>query len=843
MSRLVWLEVCGFRAFGTEARRFDFSNNIVVIHAQNSQGKTSLLEALEFLLTGSTSRRALLGSAAAEFEGSLRNVHTTPSQEVSVAAGLQTSDGRVCVIRRVLLEDCSGQRDCRSVLSVDGIQKDELPSSLGITLSAPPIATPVLFQHTLRYVMSAKPQERVDYFKRIFELENLDHFRNAVDQARAEQSQSRTPNLDALERTPRGRSLRQQLEATVGDEPALRATLMAALSALDPDLRIGNPMMGEEDLHGIVEHAKVVLEKRRNVRSPLPLLALPDDVLVAARQNPRELEAEPLQAYARAVAEVDQAQARLVPLFERALALPALTSAQEGDALDCPLCLTPAALTHARIEQIREELLALRQVSQHTVTARQALDRERDLVRALWRHAGSVPSALNLEGRAELDRRVLALGLSPEVATDPLETSRLVQEAGNELRSLAESYGRLLGDRVSDLEGHRGLDVDQLHGPAADFRVAVASWQKRVTEHIEATSQLARLVSGGVDASLGLDGWVELIVAGERVDTLVAEVGAERTRQAVLAQLNRALADIDAGIRAVLDRRFEAMSEAMTRWWLTLRPAEELVGFSGVRRRGAGRRFLDIKAALRPRTGEQAVERDAVAVASDSQLNALGLAAFLARTSLAGGGWLALDDAVPGSDIEHRSTFASNTVTALREDGLQVIIATHDSELARLLVDLHRHVGVDQFELALDDGRVGPDVVKVSDRFAERLAAGKGLARSGLAQHRRQAAVDLRTAAEILAKAIVATARRAEGRSGDVSDLGGRNLATLVDLVLPYVVMSEEPGYWNTLRRLLNPGGHDDPNVPAPNDLTTASGQLQAIHRWHKEQQRGFRTD
>jgi hypothetical protein len=236
------------------------------------------------------------------------------------------------------------------------------------------------------------------------------------------------------------------------------------------------------------------------------------------------------------------------------------------------------------------------------------------------------------------------------------------------------------------------------------------------------------------------------------------------------------------------------------------------------------------------------VERDAVAVGSDSQLNALGLAAFLARTALVGSGWVALDDAVPGSDVEHRSTFAANTIPALLQDGIQVLIATHDSELARLLMDLHRHLGVDQFDLALDDGHLGPVVIKVSDRFEERLAAGKGRARSALAEHRRQAAVDLRTAAEVLAKAIVAAARRVAGGTGDVSDLDGRNLAALEGEVLPHVVMAEEPGYWATLRRLLNPGGHDDPNVPTSNDLAMAAGYLRKIHQQHRRQQAQFRT-
>ena len=54
--RLVSLEVRGFRAFGTEARTLQLDAPLVVVHAGNSQGKTSLAEAIEFLISGLSSR-------------------------------------------------------------------------------------------------------------------------------------------------------------------------------------------------------------------------------------------------------------------------------------------------------------------------------------------------------------------------------------------------------------------------------------------------------------------------------------------------------------------------------------------------------------------------------------------------------------------------------------------------------------------------------------------------------------------------------------------------------------------------------------------------------------------
>ena len=93
-TRLVSLEIRGFRAFGTEPRTLDLDAGLVVIHAGNSQGKTSLAEAIEFLISGRSSRRELLGGAKAEYNDSLRNAHLADSDtDVYVQAVVRDAAG------------------------------------------------------------------------------------------------------------------------------------------------------------------------------------------------------------------------------------------------------------------------------------------------------------------------------------------------------------------------------------------------------------------------------------------------------------------------------------------------------------------------------------------------------------------------------------------------------------------------------------------------------------------------------------------------------------------------------------------------------------------------------
>jgi AAA domain-containing protein len=138
MPRLRWIEAHGFRAFGNEGARLELDSNLAIICGPNSQGKTSLVEALEFLLTGGTVRREFLASAKAEFSDCLRNVYLPNGTEVFVRAEIADSSGDSHIVSRKLLTDYTAQDDCRTELTIDGVVVDNL-DCVGIFLSEPPL--------------------------------------------------------------------------------------------------------------------------------------------------------------------------------------------------------------------------------------------------------------------------------------------------------------------------------------------------------------------------------------------------------------------------------------------------------------------------------------------------------------------------------------------------------------------------------------------------------------------------------------------------------------------------------------------------------------------------------
>ena len=71
--KLKRLTVAGFRGFNAE-RTIDFHDKLTIVSAPNSHGKTSITEALEFLIFGETSKVAHADSKE-EYRGSYRNRH------------------------------------------------------------------------------------------------------------------------------------------------------------------------------------------------------------------------------------------------------------------------------------------------------------------------------------------------------------------------------------------------------------------------------------------------------------------------------------------------------------------------------------------------------------------------------------------------------------------------------------------------------------------------------------------------------------------------------------------------------------------------------------------------
>jgi hypothetical protein len=843
--KISYIEIAGFRSYGATPQRIDLESALTVIHADNSQGKTSFAEAIEFLYSGSTSRRAITGGSPSEFQDALRNAHLLPPDVVYVEAGIRRGSNTQ-FLRRTLTKDYAGASECESTLTIDGIPISTVADA-GIVLSDPPLAAPVLLEHTLRYVVAAKPSDRSNYFKAILEVSDLDLVQSEIAELiRERELVPRSAILDAIDTVasvPKFSALLGNIVGGKWKRSALEAVLVAACSAVAP------PEATDGVESAAIAGGRVRKEYERRRALLFPIDELENDQAMTNPLETMDLElfvgllrddtVNSSQDYQLGINEVDDEMARLLPLLEIALQVVGTPGADEHP-IDCPLCATPGSLTAERIAAIRTQVLAsssLARAAKSTIFAlRKCLQFGKD---ASEYFSSCVPAAASWpqETVEHMTRTTEELGGDAgavAIVVDSIARLKAESELGLAASGLFVIAAQKTLARVEQLRSVTGDEVDGLLHEVQSLSAMVDSIRGARREVAADVHLLRAIVADKLDNGSDTAGWTALIDLAEGVDLVVSALNAHQSNLNASTKLKKAQREVSSAIRAVLDGRLLSMGEEIGKWWGLMRP-DELTTFERIARRGAGSRFLDVTAALAPDAVGPSVVMNALAVLSNSQLNALGLATFLARSQMMGTPLIVLDDPVPGSDREHRATFASGVVEALLEDDRQVIVATHDSELARHLAVNHQHRSPDRFEAYLLDPREGTTLVRAGDDFENHLLEAKGQMHSPLPSNRRAAGNSLRVATERLAKLVIVAGRLQAGEThASIEEYTGKNLRDLRPLANAYVVKSNEPGQWTMLARVLNDADHDGV-PPTSTELVNAHQTLRAMKRQHQD--------
>ena len=155
------------------------ADNFIVIEGRNSSGKTSLAEALEWLFSGSLSRRESSDAGnARELEDCVANQFRPADVDTWVSASFAlTTEGenvQEFVLRRLLTKDygSTSTAACKSVLFYDDeeLTPEYERKVLDRFLAGVP---PLLMQHTLRDFVQGEPKVRREYFERLLRLDEL----------------------------------------------------------------------------------------------------------------------------------------------------------------------------------------------------------------------------------------------------------------------------------------------------------------------------------------------------------------------------------------------------------------------------------------------------------------------------------------------------------------------------------------------------------------------------------------------------------------------------------------------------------------------------------------------
>jgi len=436
MPRLKWVEVCGLRSFGIE-QSLIFDEEIALVWGGNSQGKTSVAEAIEFLLSGTVVRRAMLGGAKNEYDRSLRNAYQPDGELTVVRAGIEDREGKERRVERELTADFGRGQDCASRLMIDGVEVQDL-SSIGIELAEPPLRAPVLFQHSIRYALSAAPTDRLTYFKALFEIGDLDALADALKGV-----------IDDLTEPPVG--MESEITACSAD-PVIRPVigdLLREESLTESVLsdRLGNACRaGVGALSGETPGPEISLgDLRDQLRSEVEKVQRGRFDLAAWRPGsapePPEADLEACRQYAAAAASIDLEVEQLRAVYDAVLRVPAYEHLEHS--VRCPVC-DDGTLTPERLSVLREEVVAGTNLRQRQSAAR----RELQTVAMRVRSVGDAAARL-APGASQYDSEQLAKAEASAAAV--LGEAVTLSASGERARELGRSSGSLT-DAVSSAE-------------------------------------------------------------------------------------------------------------------------------------------------------------------------------------------------------------------------------------------------------------------------------------------------------------------------------------------------------------------------------------------------------
>lgn len=735
--RLIKIRPIYFRGFGN-ADWINLDAGLVVLHGPNGQGKTSLAEALEWLLYGKTKRRERGENLSQrDYQGSYRNAHAPVDATTSVEAVLRASSGSEHTIRRELVVGTRNAETSRTFV-------DENPMVLtDVGISSDEVFNPVISQDGLQDLVHAKPKDRRDRISAALGLEPLVRFKTVADRART-RFQNSPPNVvveararlrpvaGAMTHSPRVAAIAQRWEAERFDESNDRGELhRAAVAFLEVQTKDWG-MITEELKRRRVEATRRVFDDTP-IRVPSHLE--PD---LQTLEQRRGNTVATMSALAEALAQFTGTSAALYTAAQRQFWQAGLQLPMAGPPDTCPMCDAPT-LTQAKRAEIQQRIdqsgghsraWSALQDQAHTTTK---------LIQGILDSASQVyPQFLDVDQRGAMTSLLVD---STAIRDAFLQAHDAAQKVYHGNRQLLEERRQKVG-RIHTLAANpetveaASQIVSEL---AADVNLAVQNMVRGAKDYAAACAtflpHLARQVASNATVR-EIDGLLSPINSWQYVH--------------VLSEYGRLLRDsldvqhqIEAHIQTKQAALFRTRGQEINVWYDLLNP-------------GALVRYTHMETGTDSLTlwGETfGVQINATACLSQCQLNCLGLSIHLIRALTPGAPFrfVLMDDPVQSMDDDHCQSLMVHLIASLLGRDLQVIVFSHEQGLVDGIWDTYYHVQPLRLRIS-GFGQNGP-VIENAETLERALARARSLA-TGNDDSRRLAVNGVRRCAELLIRAV-----------------------------------------------------------------------------------------
>uniref|UniRef100_Q07NR3 SMC domain protein n=1 Tax=Rhodopseudomonas palustris (strain BisA53) TaxID=316055 RepID=Q07NR3_RHOP5 len=628
------LGLVGFRAY-LQPMTFDFSKKrCLAVFAPNGSGKSSVIDALEFVFSKDGTLERLGQRAINNQAGPVALAHNL-AEEAKIAPA-------------VTIDVVSGKNVSNGSRSATGAKRP-IPA-VATTVNACFAVPPIIRGHALRtFVEIHTPEQRYTDVANWLQLGPLVEVQKNLRALRT-QIKAAAEDETTLQRVDT-QLARETAQAVKSWDAAavLTDANTSVLAPLDPELVLsaleaGDPAYLELEARAKVEENKIGLAGLRQILNAAAALwtkttdaeggetsvsgAIPifDAAVVAlsAAEN-REMEERGKAASAMFQALWKAAE----PLFAEGVAAPDV----------CPICATPVADTVAgNAETIREHIAKHLEELADYAAAKTALDEARTTAtKAHTQLVAALPGLIGLLGDGEAALETDLIAYQAGVAGWPRSVVPASADIG---AAIAKALGAL-DQAITDIESKQGDHT-----------------------YIKAKAKIDRLLELQAERDLGLRTHDALVKLSEALTAQAATVSAEIRKkvQALLDKLQTPMNDIYKVIQGIgaTPIRLELPAEDDT----NQQRLNLLIDFA------------------KNRTGVQPG-----GYLSDSQIHSLALALRMAAIKQFNNGApiIALDDIVTSYDADHRRTIAG--LIASKFGDCQILITTHDERFFNYLKD------------------------------------------------------------------------------------------------------------------------------------------------------------
>lgn len=705
------LTIAGFRGFNTE-RTIDVDDRLTVISARNSHGKTSISEALEFLIYGATSKVENADSKD-EYRNSYRNRHY-PTDEVAYIEVICSDAVQQNQAFRIEL-DPDGVTTRRFV---DGKEVVEWP----FQAKSRTAARPFVLQHALKYLLLVEPARRFEGFARLLGLNEVDLAFKAIIElctkpaASVPQEAQRPLNeLSALEtRLASFANLKKVTTALKRQavDDAYRLTeeradkiLNAKVQSID---RLSRLVDARRALVEKVYAGDIALHTLTDAEASRLLSAQTTLTSVAGQQF--------LEDYASLC--VHQAVSNLQ---EEANLLGLGTKLLGKNPGVCPLCKQPVT------EEIRTDIQTRGLAADSEIRRCAAREESQRRVKAAFSHLKEAlrehEELCNLRTRDLLismqpqnEPKVAALFGSPNAAG--LSIVRQAAETITPLRNQLQQASRDLVKAVTDSEsavtdGKSQLtDIEALRRKLQAYLAAADGFMKRASQLEPNLASPVKIFRAALDA---VSGTAEISIVVDLIQKRTVVERAIRVRS-----LLEGLKDLKRNVEQTLAEMMDsAMNSDLTadvmKWYSKIKtvgdPEVHFSGFAMERTKTGD--FKSRRLAVKAKS--YGVElASAVSSLSESKLNALGLCVSIASAIRKSGPWsfLVIDDPIQSWDDEHEVQFIDVIRSLVETEHKQVLILTHNITWAKEICNGCRTLNGTNYEIT-GYTKDGPHMVRV----------------------------------------------------------------------------------------------------------------------------------